>query len=317
MGEEAGPPPTNTVCGIDSWGNVLPAADDAIAVGVYPLQTVPAPGSPEQRDDGGDSTPTTYNILPIMVDQLRQPVWLPSGTGGCQTALDSICPNIALPRNHSLAFSEYYCPATSCGPSRAAMLTGLYPQQTAFFCSPGHYGQQDLNPGYDTYGTALSGLGYDCTWIGKWHVGGASSLPENYGLSSAPLHNYNLPNSGLSSPLDPIGHENEGNNAQASTFGFTTGGTAGGMTAPPGTQVSDPGITQAFKSYWTNYLGRSSAPALNLPDSGPVASNVIESLLRALHYAGPARCPIPRVDRHPFGVAIYNRSRECRPSLNL
>jgi len=78
---------------------VLPAADDAIAVGVYPLQTVPAPGSPEQRDDGGDSTPTTYNILPIMVDQLRQPVWLPSGTGGCQTALDSICPNIALLRN--------------------------------------------------------------------------------------------------------------------------------------------------------------------------------------------------------------------------
>ncbi len=67
----------------DSFGNVAPAGAGAIGVGVYPPPAMPdtglagttyAPGSP------------TYNILLIVVDQMRNPAfWLPaanaSGTG--------------------------------------------------------------------------------------------------------------------------------------------------------------------------------------------------------------------------------------------
>ena len=161
-----------------------------------------------------------FNILMIIVDQMRAPRWLPqaSVTGALsgQAAIDAILPNIAAIRNKSFVFSNYNVAATSCSPARATLLTGLYSQQTCMFVS-----QDPPNPnkpftpqvyapplqpwkggqGFATIGDVLSqtgnattgspALNYDCVWIGKWHVSDnpaeacatGQNGPSDYGFS--------------------------------------------------------------------------------------------------------------------------------------
>ena len=67
--------------------------------------------------------------------------------------------------------------AARCCPSRASLLTGLYPHQTGV----GDMLQDDEMPGYQTklntncvtLAEVLSGAGYHCMISGKWHVGGS------------------------------------------------------------------------------------------------------------------------------------------------
>jgi hypothetical protein len=71
-----------------------------------------------------------YNILMIIVDQMRAPRWLPQAAQGVtgalsgQPAIDAILPNIAAIRNQSFVFANYDVAATSCSPARATLLTG-------------------------------------------------------------------------------------------------------------------------------------------------------------------------------------------------
>jgi len=138
-----------------------------------------------------------FNILMIIVDQMRAPRWLPQATPGVsgalngQPAIDAILPNVASIRNQSFVFSNYFVAATACSPSRATLLTGLYSQQTCVFVSQDP--PSGLNPayppalqpwsggqGFPSIGNVLSqtqntatgapALGYDCVWIGKWHL---------------------------------------------------------------------------------------------------------------------------------------------------
>jgi hypothetical protein len=70
-----------------------------------------------------------FNILMIIVDQMRAPRWLPqasvTGAKSGQAAIDAILPNIAAIRNHSFVFANYNVAATSCSPARATLLTGF------------------------------------------------------------------------------------------------------------------------------------------------------------------------------------------------
>src|SRR5690242_591710 len=72
------------------------------------------------------------NILVIMVDQLRVPMWL-SSTQLAQV-YSTFLPNIAgRIRNCSYSFQQYYPAATVCTASRSTLLTGLYAPQTAVY----------------------------------------------------------------------------------------------------------------------------------------------------------------------------------------
>ncbi len=169
----------------------------------------------------------------IIVDQMRAPRWLPSantttGSVSGQQALDNILPNIAAIRNNSYAFANYFGAATDCSPNRAALLTGLYSQQTCIFATqdPPPQGSPQYPPalqpweqmvnsvltpgqGFPCIGDVLSqptpGPNYSCVWIGKWHlsdnptestfscsVGGNG--PSDYGFKDFnPSSNYSVP----------------------------------------------------------------------------------------------------------------------------
>jgi len=82
-------------------------------------------------------------------------------------------PNIDRLATNGLRFTHFYNAARCC-PSRASLLTGLYPHQTGVgdmmrdHGLPGYHG--DLNQSCVTIAEVLRTVGYRCYMAGKWHV---------------------------------------------------------------------------------------------------------------------------------------------------
>jgi arylsulfatase A-like enzyme len=101
------------------------------------------------------------NILVIVVDQLRTPVWLPAGMTPA-----SLMPNLAALRAGAVNFERHYTASNDCSPSRGVLVTGLYSHQTGCMIT----GDSQLAQGFPTWGTLLRERGYQTTWWGKWHL---------------------------------------------------------------------------------------------------------------------------------------------------
>jgi arylsulfatase A-like enzyme len=124
-------------------------------------------------DEGGPaSTPTTAapppspapkrpNILVIVVDQLRYPVWFSPTADGM-----GLPPNIRKLRENSVSFAGHYTAANDCTPARATLVTGLYTHQTGCMITGG----STLDPDFPTWGSMLREHGYRTRWYGKWHL---------------------------------------------------------------------------------------------------------------------------------------------------
>jgi len=177
-----------------------------------------------------------------MVDQMRFPRWL---TASQWDQIQAITPTIYTISQQSVIFPNYHVVASPCTPSRAAILTGLYPQQTCLFANEdppptGSVAAPSLlpynpswtptsgTPGFPTIGNVLSQslydvntqsyTTYDCAWIGKWHI--SDSTPAGATASSAQAYGfgniYSIPNpatnSGYSTAYpSPNGSVNEAN----------------------------------------------------------------------------------------------------------
>jgi arylsulfatase A-like enzyme len=114
----------------------------------------PAPPPPARRS-------ARPNILVIVVDQLRYPVWFSPTADGT-----GLPPNIRRLREGAVSFEGHYTAANDCTPARAAMLTGLYTHQTGCMIT----GASTLDAGFPTWGTMLREHGYRTRWYGKWHL---------------------------------------------------------------------------------------------------------------------------------------------------
>ncbi len=127
-----------------------------------------------------------------------------------------------------------------------------------------------LQTTYNTIGTALSSLGYACTWIGKWHLSaygdaGSSTVgyngPSDYGFGESSL---DIPNLSAGSPVNdypldntypsPDGLMNEGvggrdlhDESIASGYRAISPQT---FAAPPYYQLRDGAIADAFVNYF-------------------------------------------------------------------
>lgn len=128
------------------------------------------------------------NILIIMVDQMRPPMWMSASQSAALS--QSILPNImGRIQNCSYNFGQFFVAATACTPSRACLLTGLYPPQTAIYATavPAN---PVLNPAFPTWGQALTVLNPvyqgNVWWFGKWHL----SNPLSDTANTAPLLPY-------------------------------------------------------------------------------------------------------------------------------
>jgi arylsulfatase A-like enzyme len=109
----------------------------------------------------GREASASPNILTIVVDQLRTPVWMPPSTSAAQ-----VMPNLAALRQRSVSFERHYTAANDCSPSRSVLLTGLHTHQTGVMIT----GAGWLDPRFPTWGTMLRQLGYQTAYYGKWHL---------------------------------------------------------------------------------------------------------------------------------------------------
>jgi arylsulfatase A-like enzyme len=122
--------------------------------------------------------PRKPNILMIVTDQEREVMHWPAGWA------DANLPARSRLMAHGLHFTRAHCNAAACSPSRATLLTGLYPAQhgvkSVIQCDdPGNRLQRHLNllPSHlPNIGTVMAAAGYHVVFKGKFHL----SRPVNY-----------------------------------------------------------------------------------------------------------------------------------------
>ena len=168
--------------------------------------------SARAQSNSGDWTPPPVldhpNILIIMVDQMRPPMWLNNSQ---QAALsETVLPNImGRIQSNSYNFDNFFVSATSCTASRACLVTGLYAPQTAMYVdAASSQSAPALNPAFPTWGAAVAKLNpayHDHVWwFGKWHLSHEMKTPPllPYGFRTRTYPGPNTPS--------PDGVTNEG-----------------------------------------------------------------------------------------------------------
>ena len=103
------------------------------------------------------------NIIFVLVDDLR---WDAMGFTGRYPFLKT--PHIDQLRNEGVHFKNAFCTNSLCAPSRATILTGMFPQTNGV--NTNQEGRE-LNPDKTrSFGQILQGEGYATAFIGKWHM---------------------------------------------------------------------------------------------------------------------------------------------------
>jgi arylsulfatase len=139
----------------------------AIAAGVVAFAGTPRPAASQQ--------PARPNIVLIMADDMGF-----SDIGPYGSEIDT--PNLDRLAAQGLRFTEFYNTAR-CSPTRASLLTGLYPHQAGMGDMPDAYAARVRkifdSPSYSdhlsytapTMAEVLRGAGYSTYMAGKWHLG--------------------------------------------------------------------------------------------------------------------------------------------------
>ncbi|MCD6354246.1 MAG: sulfatase-like hydrolase/transferase, partial [Prolixibacteraceae bacterium] len=103
------------------------------------------------------------NIIFILVDDLR---WDAMGFTGVYPFLKT--PNIDKLRNEGVHFQNTFCTQSLCAPSRATILTGMFPQTNGV--STNQEGREFNPEKTPSFAQILQKDGYKTGFIGKWHM---------------------------------------------------------------------------------------------------------------------------------------------------
>ncbi len=139
------------------------------------------------------------NIVFLLADDLG---WMDTGFQGSQYYQT---PNLDRLAASGMTFARAYAASPLCSPTRASILTGQYPGRLRFTRPSGHYPQVVLDPvvppaaaasqkatnpetrtrlplEYRTLAEELRSHGYRTAFMGKWHLGRESYIPEKQGF---------------------------------------------------------------------------------------------------------------------------------------
>lgn len=117
------------------------------------------------------------NIILILTDDMG------CGDIGCYGGKIAPTPNIDRMARDGTRFTQYYSASPICSPSRAAILTGMFPARwriTSYLqtrkgnraCEQADF----LDPKAPSLARTLKGAGYATAHIGKWHLGGGRDV---------------------------------------------------------------------------------------------------------------------------------------------
>lgn len=117
--------------------------------------------------------PTPPNLVVILADDLG---YADVGFNGCR---DIPTPHIDTIASQGVRFSSAYVTYSVCGPSRAGLISGRYPQRFGFERNP-QYRTADPGMGLplseETLASTLKKVGYTSGIVGKWHLGAHPDL---------------------------------------------------------------------------------------------------------------------------------------------
>jgi len=121
------------------------------------------------------------NVILILADDLGY------GDLGCYGSKLIRTPRLDAMARQGMRFTRFYAMASICTPSRAALLTGSYPQRCGLYMgiSPKReeHRHLGLNPDETTIAELLKTRGYTTLCVGKWHLGGDDVFhPMNHGF---------------------------------------------------------------------------------------------------------------------------------------
>jgi N-sulfoglucosamine sulfohydrolase len=132
----------------------------SISLAIYPLFGLLAEAKP-------------LNVLIITTDDQGKEV----GAYGDDLA---ITPNLDQLAAEGVLFERAYIPAATCSPSRAALLTGLYPHQNGHIGLAGHHPEYRVREGVVTLPALLKEAGFRTGIIGKLHVAPYRLFPFDF-----------------------------------------------------------------------------------------------------------------------------------------
>ena len=114
------------------------------------------------------------NILVFMADHLQADV--------VRDGHPCIMPNARKLASEGVRFTQNYCVAPHCSPSRASFFTGEYPSIHGVWNNVQNMSalSRDINKGVPTFGEMLGTAGYSMGFSGKWHAS-AERSPADFG----------------------------------------------------------------------------------------------------------------------------------------
>ena len=131
--------------------------------------------------------PDQPDFLFLITDQERYTQHFPEGWE------ENNMPNLARLKKSGLSFANAFCNSSMCSPSRATLMTGLYPTQHQVMDTlPEAEGDasandlKELDPNLPTMAALLKSAGYNVYYKGKWHL----STPQGEAWSVDDLTRY-------------------------------------------------------------------------------------------------------------------------------
>lgn len=104
---------------------------------------------------------------------------------GCFGSADIRTPNIDRLAIEGMRFTDFYSASPVCTPSRAALLTGCYPQRVGGLNVLWPDSTTGINGSETTIAEMLKANGYATACVGKWHLGHLPEfLPTSHGFDS-------------------------------------------------------------------------------------------------------------------------------------
>ena len=128
---------------------------------------------------------------------------------GCYGAEGFATPHIDRLASEGMRFTNFYVAQAVCSASRAALLTGCYPNRVSLLGALGPHAKHGLHAQEETIAEVLKKKSYTCGIFGKWHLGHLKPfLPLQHGFDEY----FGLPYSNDMWPIDyngqmaPEGH---------------------------------------------------------------------------------------------------------------